>query len=301
MRLRYCLAIAALCVGCGRPATAVERPAAPAAGRAGTVHLLADGATVRETEIDRQGTPMTVWIYRPAKPATGRLPVILIAAAGTPLVWGIKLADDDRAEHLPWVAHGYLVVAYSLDGPVEDNEDSAAVAAGIQAFVRAAAGLDNAKAALDYALASEPRADPERLYAVGHSSAATLALRVGAELARIKAVVAFNPITDVDAHIAPFLDSIRLIDPQAQACLHASSPSTHVAALRAKPVFLFHSSEDTTVPVEESQRLADALKPLPGHSRVLIVPTGDHYHSMLEQGVPAALAWLDARTAAPPP
>jgi hypothetical protein len=29
-------------------------------------------------------------------------------------------------------------------------------------------------------------------------------------------------------------------------------------------------------------------------SKVLIAPTGDHYASMIEQGIPAAIEWLDA-------
>jgi dienelactone hydrolase len=250
---------------------------------------------VRELELDRQGAPMTVWIYQPVASATGRRPVILIAPAGTPLVWGNKLSDGDRAEHVPWAEHGYVVVAYSLDGPVEDREDAGAIEVGVRAFVRASAGLDNARAALELALASESRADPERVYAVGHSSAATLALRVGAELSRVKAIVAFSAVADIDAYIAPFLDPIRHMEPQAPACLHASSPMTHVAELRQKPVFLFHSTDDAVVPVAESEKLAEAMKPLQPTTRVLIVPTGDHHRSMLEQGLPAAMVWLDAR------
>jgi dipeptidyl aminopeptidase/acylaminoacyl peptidase len=271
-------------------------PRAESSGvNAGTTRELANGVTVREVALDRQGTPMTVWIYRPAASATGRRPVILIAPAGTPLIWGMKLSDGDRAEHLPWAEHGYMVVAYSLDGAVEDREDAAAIEIGVRAFVRANTGLDNSRAALDLALASEPRADPDRVYTVGHSSAATLALRAGAELPRVRAIVAFNGVADVDAHVTPFLDPIRQMEPLAPARLHASSPIAHLDALRTKPVFLFHSTEDVVVPVAESEKLAEAMKPLPDQSRVLIVPTGDHYRSMLEQGLPAAMTWLDAQ------
>jgi dipeptidyl aminopeptidase/acylaminoacyl peptidase len=290
-----------LALGC-RHGPAAEDPAPPPASvalpsgaKAGATRELANGVTVRELELDRLGTPMTVWVYRPAASAAGRRPVVLIAAAGTPLIWGMKLSDGDRAEHVPWAEHGYVVVAYSLDGPVEDREDAGAIEVGVRAFIRANTGLDNARAAVELALAIEPRADPERVYAVGHSSAATLALRVGAELPRVKAIVAFNPVADVDAHVMPFLDPIRQMEPLAPARLHASSPIAHVAALRQKPVFLFHSTDDAVVPVAESEKLAEALKPLASTTRVVIVPTGDHYHSMLERGLPAAIAWLDAR------
>ena len=109
-------------------------------------HELGDGVTVRELVLDRNGVAMTVWIYRPARPApaAGR-PVVLIGAAGTPLFWGMALGDGDRAEHLPWAKQGYLVVAYSLDGHVANAEDDAQTRAGVRAFLGARAGLDNAE------------------------------------------------------------------------------------------------------------------------------------------------------------
>jgi dipeptidyl aminopeptidase/acylaminoacyl peptidase len=240
-----------------------------------------------------------VWIYRPASTATGPRPVILIASAGTPLIWGMKLGDGDRAEHLPWAERGYLVVAYSIDGHVDNPQNTRMIRAGIRAYLRAHAGLDNARAALKLALASEPRADPTRVYAVGHSSAATLALRAGTELPQIKAIIAFNPITDVEARVAAFRQELRQIDRGAMTILRDSSPMEHVAALRAKPVFLFHSITDEAVPVAESARLALAMKPHADATRVVLVPAGDHYHSMLEQGIPAAMAWLDAHSERP--
>jgi dipeptidyl aminopeptidase/acylaminoacyl peptidase len=274
-------------------------PQAPSAS-AGTIHELANGISVREVALNRDGNPMTVWIYRPAAKLEGPRPVILIAPAGTPLIWGMKLGDGDRAEHLPWAERGYLVVAYSLDGPVADREDVAAIEVGVRAFVRSNAGLDNARAAVELALTSEPRADPERVYTVGHSSAATLALRAGGQLPQVKAIVAFNAVTDVDAHIMPFINPIKQMDPLAPARLHASSPIAHLSELRFKPVFLFHSTEDAVVPVGESEKLAEALEPFQSPSRLLIVPTGDHYHSMIDQGLPAAMPWLDARAGLAP-
>jgi dipeptidyl aminopeptidase/acylaminoacyl peptidase len=258
------------------------------------VRGLAHGVTVRELEVERPDTSMGVWIYRPPATLPGPLPVILIGSAGAPLIWGMRLGEGDRAEHVPWAEHGYIVVAYSLDGAVDDPESSRAIQAGIRVFLRAHAGLDDARRALKIALASESRADPARVYAVGHSSAATLALRVGIELPEIKAIVAFNPITDVEARVAEFRHELRAIDRAAMAILRNSSPMVHVAELRTKPVFLFHSTTDEVVPVAESTRLAEAMKPLAEGSRVVIVPTGDHYRSMLQQGIPAAIDWLDA-------
>ena len=108
------------------------------------------GVVLRKLALRRRGTPMTVWIYRPPGPATAR-PVVLIAPAGTPLIWGASLADEpggasERAnerhpERLPWVARGYVVVAYSLDGAVDDQPDDDEIAAAVRAFLAAGAAL----------------------------------------------------------------------------------------------------------------------------------------------------------------
>ncbi|MBC8071386.1 MAG: prolyl oligopeptidase family serine peptidase, partial [Deltaproteobacteria bacterium] len=136
-------------------------------------------------------------------------------------------------------------------------------------------------------------ADRDRVYTVGHGSAASLALRAGAELEQVKAIVAFNPITDIDGRISAFRRELRQIDRRAIVILRESSPLEHLLMLRTKPVFLFHSVADEAVPVAESARLALALKPGVDTSRVMIVPTGGHRPAMLEQGIPAALSWLD--------
>jgi dipeptidyl aminopeptidase/acylaminoacyl peptidase len=233
---------------------------------------------------------MQVWIYRP--PArSARRPVILIGAAGR--LFGMPLAPDDRHEHLPWARAGYLVVAYSQDGAsTYEHEANEAI---LRRYVRSHAGLDNSRAALAFALATERAADRERIYAVGHSSAATLALRVGAELPEVKAIVAFNGVADVEARVRARLPAYRADDPEAPATLAASSPMNHVAALRQKPVFLFHSRDDGVVPLAESEGLKAALG---DRAELLIVPTGGHYDAMIAQGIPAAITWLGRQSGA---
>src|SRR5947209_13976462 len=49
-----------------------------------------------------------IWVYLPAKQAAaGTLPCVLIAPAGTPLIFGINLNEGDRPEHLPYVRAGF--------------------------------------------------------------------------------------------------------------------------------------------------------------------------------------------------
>lgn len=270
-----------------RPAPADAPPAQAGIIRADRKVELDGGVRVREVQLDRSGAPMTVWIYQPA--SAGRRPVVLIAASGNLL--GARLVEGDRAEHLPWAREGYVVVAYSVDGPGRKPESEAAFTAGMSAFAAARGGVENATAALRLALAGESDADPQRVYAVGHSSAGTLALRVGAELAEVKAIVAMNAVADVERRFrSGFLEQL---DARAAAALRDLSPMAHVAALRSKPVYLFHTVDDSAVPVGESRRLRDAL----GDTATLhVVPSGDHYDGMIAEGIPAAIAWLGARS-----
>jgi dipeptidyl aminopeptidase/acylaminoacyl peptidase len=278
-------------VACGKKGEQAA-PAVAVVVKSDATRPVDGGVTLREVVLDRGGAAMSVWIYRPATPAQAKRPVVLIAPAGSPMMWGMALHDGDRPEHLPWVERGYTVVAYSLDGAVPAPPTEATAREGIRQFLRAQAGLDNARAALDFALAHEPGVDPARVFAVGHSSAATLALRVGVEDARVKAVVAFAPGTDVLRHVAQALSTIDAIDPDGRKILGASSPVTFAAALRGKPVFLFHADDDRVVPTADVQGLFDAMRPAHAASKLVTVPTGDHYDSMLHAGIPAAADWL---------
>jgi dipeptidyl aminopeptidase/acylaminoacyl peptidase len=294
--MRWLLLLVCLLLACGkRDDVGLASVGPPAALTVQSEHAseLEGGVHLREVVLDRHGEPMTLWIYRsgPVAPGTKR-PVVLIAPAGTPLCWGMALGEGDRPEHLPWAQKGYLAVAYSLDGHVEDEEKEALVDAAVRRFLRAHAGLDNARAALDWVLTHEPDADASRVFASGHSSAATLALRFAAEDARVKAVVACNGITDVVGHMpADSWAWLESVVPGARRQLRASSPLEHAAQLRKKPVFLFHSVEDTTVPISEAERLMEATKPAHPSSRFAKVPTGDHYDSMLQQGLPMGIEW----------
>ena len=78
----------------GLPVGATSAPSAPASVAKAAVVTgeksseLPEGITWRQLQVDRGGAPMSVWIYRQAA-LTERAPVILIGAAGTPLIWGM--------------------------------------------------------------------------------------------------------------------------------------------------------------------------------------------------------------------
>ena len=124
----------------------------------------------------RAGVPMELWVYLPNPLPAGKLPCVLIAPAGSRLFHGMSLDAGDRVEHLPYVRRGFAVVAYQLDGKMQDRPTDAQARDAIEKFSDAHAGIDNAAAAINYIDAKIPQIDPKRIYAVGHSSAGTLAL-----------------------------------------------------------------------------------------------------------------------------
>ena len=70
-----------------------------------------------------------------------------------------------------------------------------------------------------------------------------------------------------------------------------SSPLTHVSNVGC-PVFLFHAADDSNTPVADSRRFAELLKANRKTVEYVEVPTGDHYDSMIQQGIPRAIPWL---------
>ncbi|MCB9595253.1 MAG: prolyl oligopeptidase family serine peptidase [Sandaracinaceae bacterium] len=252
---------------------------------------VAPGVLCRQGVLDRQGVPMRVWLYTPAM-VEGSLPLVVIGPAGSDLITGMALSEEDRPEHLPYAAAGLAVVSFDIDGGDTDGS----VYAARRAFAGADFGVSNARAALDYALANEPRIDPARVYAAGHSSAATLALAFAAHEPRVHAVAAFAPVADLRA----FLDDVQpYVGRSARAQAEAYSP-IHIASRIRVPVFLFDSTQDGVVDGPAVDRLWTALPSNPASERMR-VERGDHYGSMLDQGVPEAIRWLGGLTPTSPP
>lgn len=279
-------------VGTGAPA--VERRAErPVASKTIDSVKLEPGVYLHQHTIVREGVPMRMWLYLPAETITAPVGCVVIAVAGGTGVSGNKLSVLSRPEHVPYVRKGFVVAAYDVDGKIPKGASEPAAIAAITAFRDAHAGLDNARAALDYALSVVPSIDKKRIFAAGHSSAATLALLFAAEEPRIRAVAAYAPITDLITDLpANYQSWLASQIPGFREFLRWSSPLTHVAALRDKPVFVQHALNDKLVDVEQTERLMSALKPGHPASKMLIVPTGNHYDSMIRDGLPQGLSWL---------
>ena len=241
-----------------------------------------------------------LWLYLPSGEHPARsLPCILIAGAGSNLITGMGLGDGDRPEHLPYVRAGFAVLAFELDGALEDrrNVNEKDLGESMFRFLNARAGLVNAHIALEYAFAKVPQVDPSRISAAGHSSAGTLAVLFAEHEPRLKACVAFAPALDLEKRFGPrAVAQLRRAGAGDLAVRY--SPGNGVDKLNV-PLFLFHAKDDSNVPVEESEAFAGRLKAKGKPVSLDIVPSGNHYDSMINEGIPHAIAWLDEHGAGP--
>lgn len=231
-----------------------------------------------------------LWLYLPeGKHADKSLPCILIAPAGSPLVVGMDLGEDDRAEHLPYVRAGFAVLAYELDGPLSKpgNPTNQDFLRATKAFQATQGGIINARTAFDYVQARVPQVDPLRIIAAGHSSAGTVALLFAEHEPSLKACVAYAPACDITKHQAGALARMEALSPGLRDFAVRASPITHVDRLKS-PVFLFHALDDNVVPASGSQAFA---KRCPS-AKLVTVPRGGHFDSMISQGIPQAIQWL---------
>jgi dipeptidyl aminopeptidase/acylaminoacyl peptidase len=273
----------------GPVATKPQAVIFPDFGPARTIRL---GIQFQEATLQRDGVPMRVWYYQPAK-ATGKLAVVLVPPAGSTLFVGMDLGEGDRQEHYPYVEAGFAVASFEIDGHVPNLQRAtdAALVRGAREFKAAHAGLDNAKTALEFLLAKVPQLDPQRVYIAGHSSAATLALLTAEYEPRIKACAAYAPVTDVPARLAQVIPSLEGPMPGFAEFIRFSSPSTHVEQLRC-PVFLFHAQDDKNVPPSQSTDFAERLKRTNPQVTLVTNARGGHYESMIREGIPQGIRWF---------
>jgi dienelactone hydrolase len=235
-----------------------------------------------------------LWIYRPKRASGHKRPCVLVAPAGTRLFHGMTLSEGDRAEHLPYARAGFVVVAYEIDGALPDLPTQPEVIRAARSFQAADAGLVNAREALDYALRKLPEVDSRRIYTAGHSSAATLSLVVAEHEPRVRACIAYAPNCDLESRLGdPLIRSLSGYLPGYRDFIRHRSPQREAGRLGC-PVFLFCADDDTTVPPLESICFAAQLRRTNPRVTLVRVPTGNHYPSMIRQGIPRAISWLQS-------
>lgn len=266
--------------------TAPKFPALPAAKDV-------EGVPCHEVELEWTRGKSKVWIYVPKDAKARSLPCVLIAPAGSNMLFGMDLGDGDRKEHLPWAKAGFVVVAYEVEGvmPEDDEQTDENIFRQMRRYTDCWAGMQNGKAALDYALANVPAIDPTKVIAAGHSSAGTTALLFGAHEPRVRGVAAFMPCTDVVKRLPKEAQDMGEKEiPGFRNFLARSSPLSHVANYRA-PMFVFGADDDSNVPIGETRAFVAALEKAKKTVTFDHVATGDHYEPMLDPGIGRAIVW----------
>ena len=143
-------------------------------------------------------------------------------------------------------------------------------------------------------LRSELSIDPKRIYAVGHSSAATLALQLACVEPRIAGVVAFAPETDLEGLFGEeFTKAVGEVVPEFPKFVERRSPRRTLAKLRC-PVFLFIAQDDSVVAPAGLKEFATSLQATNARVALETVEKGDHYDAMIEAGIARAIAWVKA-------
>lgn len=255
------------------------------------------GVVVREVRLRPEGGrrpappghEMTLWLYLPKGEAgPGSLPCVLIAPAGSITgLSGMRMVEDDRPEHLPYVRAGFAVLAFSLDGPDPGP--------GPASFLLARAGLVNGRIAREFLKAKVPQVDPGRLYVAGHSSAATFALLFAENEPDLKGCLAYAPVVD----LPPFVRAKAGRDPRLFGVMDLVprfSPRENEAKL-ACPVFLFAARDDEVIDVREVANLGKRLEGLKKPVTLELVDSGGHIDAMAAEGIPRGVAWLKKRDA----
>ncbi|MCC9605856.1 prolyl oligopeptidase family serine peptidase [Blastopirellula sp. JC732] len=263
------------------------------------------GSDVRVAFVQSHGSgpagKMQLRIYMPpGDHQPGSLPCVLVAPAGTPLLYGCEMDDDDyHDETLPYAEAGMVVVFYSIDGP-EDEEDPADMQRNgsdaiisYEAFRGSCAGVMNGKNAIDYVLQNVPQVNPNKIYTAGHSSAGTLSLLLAAHEPRLAGAIAYAPCSDVEGRLAAltWVPGVNRIYPGLKQFLHDSSPNNNVSTIQC-PVFLFHARDDSNVEISESQAFSKQLAQAGVDVTFETVETGEHYESMIDEGVPKGVQWI---------
>lgn len=245
------------------------------------------------------GTGGKLWVYRPVGDhEPGTLGCVLIGPAGSRMINGMPLTEGDQAEHYPYPQQGFAVVAFEIDGALPDeNPSDQKFRDAYVKFTAAAAGVANARIALQYATSRMPEVDPGRIFVAGHSSAGTVALLCAEHVDGLAGCVAYAPCSDLEGYLADFVGDIEGVLPNVRQYMKEGSPTNHVDDLGC-PVMIFHAIDDDVVRLSESSRFA-ALASQSGRDVTLRPGTrGGHYDAMINEGIEEAIVWMN-RTKSP--
>lgn len=235
--------------------------------------------------------------------APGPLPAVLVhPEAG-------KAAKDMRGVVLDLASHGYLAAAADYTRLINGRWQRTLFP------FRQEGDLTRALEALQ----ADERADRSRVALMGFSQGGVFSLIMAAYAPGVKAVVAYYPVTDFDSWMNDpayskgrrwvfgfirrhfYKKSGAKSEEEFRQILDRASPLKHADRLTC-PVLLVHGTEDTTAPVSESRRMAEALKARDADVTLLEVEGAGHVFNFLDKSAPQAryawsetLNWLTVR------
>jgi len=236
-------------------------------------------------------------IYLPAGEHAARsLGCVLVAPAGTNLLVGNSLDGEDyHDETLPYAEAGFVTIQYSLDGGVADLETASdgEFSAAYKLFKAAGAGTLNTRCVIEFVKARLPEVDQARIYTAGHSSAGTVSLLAGEYHPDVAACIAYAPCSDTEAFHADITGTfgVNLLLPGIKEFDRQFSPIGNVQKLKC-PLFVFQARDDSVVEAGETKRLVDQAREHNQQVEYVEVDFGEHYDSMIQQGIPRAVQWL---------
>lgn len=235
-----------------------------------------------------------VSIYTPDPFPSTPMPCIFMAPSGATSFTG-KLHDHgDHREFLPYVHAGYIVVTYDLDGDVNLQRASALqLRKAFLKYEKSNAGLINARNAMNFALKSFPSVDPNRLYAVGHSSSGRQALLWAGFEPRIAACAVIAPeVVMSESEERELVSAVKLMPQRFTESLQQFMPTTHQKQIRC-PVLIVHGEADQTIPAASSQKFVDALNEQGNSATYVPLANQDHF-TVVENANPIAIDWLNS-------
>ncbi|MDB6109866.1 MAG: hypothetical protein JWR69_1616, partial [Pedosphaera sp.] len=219
------------------------------------------------------------------------LACVLVPPAGSPLIHGLK-GPTDRPEQIPYVKAGFAVVSFDISGATTATSDSKELRDAIRAFRNAQLGVNDAFEALAIARAKYPQIDRDRVYVAGHSSAATLALQIASSTNRVRACVAYAPVCDFEERFgAKWIETLDEMVPGMARTLRVAAPKNRVSEFHC-PLFLFHALDDSNVSPATVIAFKNDLVRKGVAVDYIAATSGDHYDSMIRQGIPKAIQWL---------
>lgn len=188
--------------------------------------------------VDGRPAPERLWVAMPVDlNARG---CVLFAPSAMSSGLGGQLSEVDQEQLIMFARFGYAAVGYDVPGVIEENATAEERQREIARFLTAEGGRVSARFALDFIAQRLPMVPERNIWAAGEGMAGSLALLLGERESRVSAVIAYDPVTDIDAYLERTMPSVR----SSSALLsfyRGNAPLARVGAVN-KPVFLYHDS-----------------------------------------------------------